>query len=537
MLMTARSSQPRDVDVLCALAALARRRGEPEEAIQWLEEAAEIAPDEPVVVGNLGNLYRASGELDRAVSCYRRVLTSVPDSLAAYNNLGLALKAKGELDEAVDVYRKALAIDPDSAEVNSNLGVVLLEQEKPGEAEAALRKALQTRPDSIEVRTNLGSALRALKRREDAVEVFRDVIASAPDHAEAHNNLANTLRELGRLDEAIGSYLGALRVDPDNPRTLANLATAYAALGKYDRAASVIARAAALTDVDRTLERRFGGSGASSGSEARLRSTPESERDDVRILEGVAWVHFLLGEDEEARRYYERVLALKPDDVTARHIMDSLSGRNTAAAPSSYVEALFDEYAPRFDESLLNQLSYTGPAVISEMLTENLADPRLESVVDLGCGTGLIGEAIKQHFEVDFMEGVDLSANMIEQADAKGLYDRLATADLLAHLNDGSRRFELAAAADVFVYIGNLADVFRATRRRLTDNGHFYFTVEALEGEEFRLLRTGRYAHSLAYVDRLAKEAGFRRVACHTHEIRRDFGQPITSYAVLLQSC
>ena len=536
MLMTARASQPRNVEVLGALAALARRRGKPDEAIRWLEEAAEIAPDDPSVVGNLGNLYRASGALDAAVSCYRRVLEAVPESVAALNNLGLALKARGDLDAAVETYRRALSIDPASAEVNSNLGVVLLARGDAAQAEAALRTALRARPDSVDVRTNLGSVLRALKRRDEAVALFQDVIATTPRHAEAHHNLANALREAGRLDAAVESYLQALRLDPENPRFLANLATAYTAIGDYDRAASVISRAKAHTKAVGPTDcgavpAAHVPSGHGTGADRRDADAPE----DLGTLRGVGWVHFLLGEDAEARALYERVLALKPDDATARHIMDSLDGRNTAAAPSGYVAALFDEYAPQFDQSLLEHLSYTGPAIARDLLTANLGVRRLEAVLDLGCGTGLIGQAVRDQFDVGYLEGVDLSSNMVEQAAAKGIYDTLAAADLLDHLAAGDRRFELVTAGDVLVYIGDLAPVFAAVRRRLSDDGHFLLTVEALDGDGYKLLRTGRYAHSANYVDRLAAQSGFRKVASQTHDIRRDLGRPIGGNAVLLR--
>ena len=49
-------------------------------------------------------------------------------------------------------------------------------------------------------------------------------------------------------------------------------------------------------------------------------------------------------------------------------------------------------------------------------------------MLDLGCGTGLAGAAFRPH--VDWLAGVDLSPKMIEVARAKGLYDRLAVADI-----------------------------------------------------------------------------------------------------------
>lgn len=534
ILMVAHGSQPRNVDVMSALASLARRRGALDEAVRWLEQAAEIAPDEPAVVGNLGNIYRATGAMERAVACYRRVLEAVPDSLAACNNLGLALKSKGDVDSAIAVYRRALAIDPASPEVQCNLGAAFLEQGAAEEARVVLEGALRTQPGSAEARTNLGSALRALGRHEDAVEAFRAVVATAPDRAEAHSNLADALQDAGRPQEAIDAYLEALRREPNSTRILANLAKAYAAVGQYDRAASMVGRANAPAD---------GLSDAATTSRAPQVGTAddfqravERDPDDPRSLEGLAYAHFLLGENDEASRLYQRVLALDPDAATARHILDSLSGRTTDAAPGRYVEAMYDEYAPRFEQSLLNELSYSGPEIAHQILTAHLGGRALENVLDLGCGTGLIGEAIKREFSVGYLEGADLSSGMIDQAAAKGLYDTLTVADLVAHLNEDDRQFDLITAADVFIYTGDLAPVFRGVRRRLIRDGHFFFTVEALSGDEFKLQRTARYAHSKTYIDRLAAEEGFRGIDCRTHDIRRDSGKAISGYAILLQA-
>src|SRR5207302_1633468 len=98
-------------------------------------------------------------------------------------------------------------------------------------------------------------------------------------------------------------------------------------------------------------------------------------------------------------------------------------------------------------------------------------------VLDLGCGTGLAGELFRPLSRR--LDGVDLSPRMLAQAATRGVYDRLAAGDLLTHLGGTGDRYHLVLAADVFVYLGDLAPVFAAARLVLRAGGWLAFTVEA----------------------------------------------------------
>lgn len=171
-----------------------------------------------------------------------------------------------------------------------------------------------------------------------------------------------------------------------------------------------------------------------------------------------------------------------------------------AMAPA-YVQALFDDYAPRFDAAL-TAIAYRAPALLHEGLTQVCAEQgralRFGSVLDLGCGTGLSGAAFRRNS--DWLVGVDLSAGMVAQARQKGLYDRVAVADLLEFLAAEEGPYDLVVAADVFVYIADLAPVFAAVRRVLAPDGLFGFTVESKPGDDVIMGEKLRYVHGDGYV-------------------------------------
>src|SRR4029077_10060116 len=129
---------------------------------------------------------------------------------------------------------------------------------------------------------------------------------------------------------------------------------------------------------------------------------------------------------------------------------------------------LFDDYADRFDTHLVGILRYRAPHAILAALQDVCADrpPRFAHALDLGCGTGLMGEAIRPFAER--LDGVDLSPLMLAKARAKLVYDRLAEAEIVAFVRGSpDRAFDLVLAADVLVYVADLAPVFSEVARTL----------------------------------------------------------------------
>ena len=129
-------------------------------------------------------------------------------------------------------------------------------------------------------------------------------------------------------------------------------------------------------------------------------------------------------------------------------------------------------------------------------------------ILHLGCGTGLSGIEFKPLAKQ--LIGIDLSEKMIAHAKQKNIYDQLHVSDINAYLENHHENYDLIIAADVFVYIGDLATVFKLCKRRLKDQGLFAFSVEKEEGNHYHLQDTARFAHSEHYIQSLAKEMGYR---------------------------
>ena len=89
-------------------------------------------------------------------------------------------------------------------------------------------------------------------------------------------------------------------------------------------------------------------------------------------------------------------------------------GNTTTTAPRDHVEKLFDGYAQKFDASLIKKLDYQIPKSLSKMVMSSKHDDSLGNILDLGCGTGLLGVELNQYCKN--IEGIDLSNCMLDQA-------------------------------------------------------------------------------------------------------------------------
>jgi predicted TPR repeat methyltransferase len=208
------------------------------------------------------------------------------------------------------------------------------------------------------------------------------------------------------------------------------------------------------------------------------------------------------------------------------------------AMTQGYVRALFDDYAPRFERHLVRALGYCGPELIADALqracTRRFRDLRFARAVDLGCGTGLVGQALAD--AVGHLDGVDLSPRMLAQASKTRLYDTLHETDaatFLRGLPDGG--CDLVVAADVLPYMAGLHDLFGQTSRVLAKGGLFAFTAQVHEGDGVVLGPDARYAHSESYLRDMAGQAGLRPVLIEEASIRTDRGQPVAGVVAVIE--
>jgi len=97
------------------------RAVEPARAIEILEEARRIAPDNALVPSEEGRIYLSLGKPDLALVAFGRALALEPRSADALNNRGAALLALDQRPAAQADFERALAIDACQFDARLNL--------------------------------------------------------------------------------------------------------------------------------------------------------------------------------------------------------------------------------------------------------------------------------------------------------------------------------------------------------------------------------------------------------------------------------
>ncbi len=235
-----------------------------------------------------------------------------------------------------------------------------------------------------------------------------------------------------------------------------------------------------------------------------------------------------LGETGGAVTSYEAYRALEPEDRLGAVARLARLGAVPLPdrLPAAYVRSLFDQYAPRFDRALLGPLDYRAPELLrAAVLAARGPGAPPMAVLDLGCGTGLAGMAFLDL--ASRLDGIDLSPAMIGRAAARGIYDSLLVADLIPALAEPGRRWDLILAADVLIYLGDLAPVMAGVARALAPGGCFAFTVERSEQAPVVLGERLRFAHHERYLAGLAESCGLTVLGLDPVAVRCESGRPV----------
>lgn len=459
---------------------------------------------DPVAENVVATAFSCLGAFEDAITRLRALAAAHPDYVQAKNNLGLAYLAAGRLDEAIDTLRQVVSAAPDFADAHNNLSVAYFEAEKYDKAVVWHERALDLDPQNTAYKQNLADTLGRKGDVDQALMTIKEILAVRPDDVDTRIQLASMMLNAGQYGSAAVEFERLVSQGIKSSYLYRALTVLFARLGEYEK---VIIAARAALDLD-----------------------PASV--EMLLITGIS--HYSLGDNAQAAHFLDAAAEISPSNPEVQYFQGVLEGNQDPVVAEAYAKRLFDTYSTSFDESLVGQLKYDAPNLIADLLTDLLGpDLGRAIILDMGCGTGLVGAALSG--SIERIDGIDISPRMLDQARKKQVYDRLSVRSISAALTKDISSYDVFVAADVFIYVGDLRDVFSMIASNAESGSWFVFTTEVSYGQVPEMTKTGRVAHPDKYIEDLAEQYDFARRSKQKMTLRFDRGQPVDGRLFVLQ--
>jgi len=543
---------PQNADVLNLLGLIAQTKGIHNEAVSYFYRAIENAPKHFPIYFNLAISLGALGRYVEATEAYHKVLEFKKDCKEAYLGLGNIYWAQNKTDEAKLAFQNALNIDNQYREAQTNLAelkddVETLQNICSNNPQALFylgRRAFSSndytkateyflQADNLisddEIKTMLGESLLAQKQSEKALQKFyqavqinehnvtalvniadmeaqnnnfqqaekyyKKALENDEKNLRAHANYANMLCQNKRTLEALEEYRQAVIISPQSPELSYNLALILKSLEEYEQALDLMFHAFYL----------------------------DSSHTDWSLNIAETLVLFHNNAPEKAKKICENWYEKMPENLVVKHLWSALNNQ-TSDIESAYNRLLFDNFAESYEKTLQN-IGYSVADKIAALYA-----PLNGTILDLGCGTGLLGLKIKN--PQNKITGVDVSENMLKIAGEKDVYQELINQDIMEYLQNPHPDFDCVVAADVFCYFGDLENIIGSVFPN-----RLIFSIESNQDTETYVLQAnGRYQHNPEYIKQILQKVGYDIIKTDSLILRQENGHDVSGYIFMAES-
>jgi tetratricopeptide (TPR) repeat protein len=247
------------------------REGRSEEGLRLTLRAAELDPQQPIPLSNLGGFYltegmslRQEGKLDEAKLLQERAIQyfssaieldpenpfSLSNVASCYKELGLIFEEKGLPDKALearmkarDFFEKSLSLPDRRREVKviwRNYALLLIDAEELGSwvypmVTQRLSNFLAEFPDDPGGNYWMGYSLTKMAEYEKAISYLQRSVRLDPQ-VETWDLLATCYEALGETQKTLAAYQQALGLSPDSAQIHYNLGVLFQRIGESGKA-------------------------------------------------------------------------------------------------------------------------------------------------------------------------------------------------------------------------------------------------------------------------------------------------------------
>lgn len=342
---------------------------------------------------------------------------------------------------------------PDFHHALFQLAVAQMSLENWKGAEEHFEKLRQYAPWDADIICNLGITYWKQKKLKKALSYFRFNLKHHPHHLDTPINLASLYVEYHHLPQAIQQYTQILYRQPKRHDIRFNLAACLQKQGWLEDA--IFHYRMILQDYPAHFD----------------------------CLYNLACLYWQQQKTDAARFYLKAAQKIK-NPPHLQFMMDTMIDKKADFSHHhDYVKNLFEHYALDYEKHLSRILKYRLP----DFLNTYLKEKNFQHVVEIGCGTGLCGVAIKKASK--HLIGIDISPQMLIKAELKNAYDSLLCQDALAFLKQYTRPIDCLLALDVSPYMPNFLEILQFENIK-----DMIFTIEISSTYPQSLETSGRIA-------------------------------------------
>ncbi len=237
-------------------------------AVEALEEALDLEPQNHKLLHRLLELYQKLSQWEKMVDCLQRIAELEPQagrkSRYFFTMAQIYRDKLTDMGRAVDLFNDALDLNPSFLDAFERINKILTAQREWKQLERAYRKMIHrvAGKGNVDLEFALWHALGLIyrDRLEDpakAVETFKISSRLKPEDQQEHQILAQLFVSLGQNDDAIGEFQAIVRIDATNADMYHELYRLYVEQKAYDPAWCTASALSLLRKADEDEQKFF----------------------------------------------------------------------------------------------------------------------------------------------------------------------------------------------------------------------------------------------------------------------------------------